>query len=414
MQPFSLFASTAPGLEPLLERELREMGIVAKAEAGGAAWQGGLEQMYEANLRSRISSRVTLRIAEFRARAFYELERHADRVEWERFVLPGAAVRLRVTSGKSKLYHESAIAERILTAITARVGGIVGDKVPAADEEDAERAESTVDDGDATVGLPTSGGTGGSPSEAPEASGQMFVVRFHRDRCMISADSSGELLHRRGYRLAVAKAPLRETLACAMLRAAGWDADAPLLDPFCGAGTIPIEAALAARRIAPGLARAERVPRSYAFESWAEHDAGLWARVVERARSEILPGAPVPIIGSDRDAGAIEAAHSNAARAGVAADIELSERTLSAAAPPSLPGGWLVTNPPYGLRVGERDRLRNLYAALGRFGRERLPGWTIAYLSADPRLDAQTGIALEEAVRTRNGGIPVRVVVGRV
>ena len=407
MEPLSLFAITAPGLESLLERELREMGIGARAEPGGCAWEGRREEMFDANLRSRIASRVVVRVAEFKARAFYELERHAKRVEWERFVSPGAAVRLRVTSGKSKLYHESAIAERILAAIAARVGDVVA-AAAAADDDDRVGREDAADD--AQIGAALVAGDG--EPDGPDDTGQMFVVRFHRDRCTISADSSGELLHRRGYRLAVAKAPLRETLACAMLRASGWDARAPLVDPFCGAGTIPVEAALAARRIAPGLARASREPRRYGFERWAEHDAATWARVVDRARGEILGSAVAPILGSDRDSGAVQAALTNAARAGVEADVDLSERTLSAMAPPPGPG-WLVTNPPYGLRVGERERLRNLYAALGSVARERLPGWTIAFLSADPRLEDQTGIELEEQVRTRNGGIPVRVVVGR-
>lgn len=461
MTSLSLFAVTAPGLEPLAEAELREMGIEAKAEPGGVAWEGDQAQMQAANLRLRTASRVLVRVAEFKARAFYEMERHTDRIAWERFVGEGSAVRVRVTSSKSKLYHEGAIEERILRSIGKRVGGITGLGAMRAgeDEEDdevdvgsegpgpvLETSTQNVDAGDPAApvdadgadrgarhpggramaadpdapapgrdpdGARTPGGDeAGAATEAGEPPAQMFVVRFHRDRCTISADSSGELLHRRGYRLAVARAPLRETLACAMLRASGWPGDAPLLDPLCGAGTVVIEAALMARRIAPGLARADRAPRRYSFEQWPEHDAAGWADVVERAVSEILDAAPAPIQGSDRDAGAVEAALANAARAGVAGDVEITERVITAVAPPPGPG-WLVTNPPYGHRVGDADRLRNLYAALGRVARERLGGWTVALLSADPRLDAQTGISLDEVVRTRNGGIPVRVAVGR-
>jgi putative N6-adenine-specific DNA methylase len=388
MPPYSIFVVTAPGLEPLVERELLEMGVRGVAEPGGVAWEGDLEQLYDANLRLRAASRVVVRVAEFGARAFYEMERHVTRVPWERFVAPGSVVRLRVASTRSRLYHERAIEERVLRAIDGRVGGIAA--APAGDPAGDPEAEA----------------------EAPAPAGQMFVVRFHRDRCTISADTSGELLHRRGYRLAVAKAPLRETLACAMLRAAGWDCAAPLLDPFCGAGTIPIEAALAARRIAPGLARADRAPREYRFQAWGEHDAGVWSRVVDRAAGEILDAAPGRILGSDRDAGAVEAARANADRAGVGGDIELGQAALSAITPPAGPG-WLVTNPPYGLRVGERKRLRNLYASFGRIARERLEGWTVAMLGADPVLEAQTGIRFRDALRTRNGGIPVRVIVGR-
>src|SRR5690606_21549021 len=142
--------------------------------------------------------------------------------------------------------------------------------------------------------------------------GQLVVVRFLRDECLVSADASGALLHRRGYRRAVAKAPLRETLAAAMLTAVGWDGSVPLVDPFCGSGTIPIEAALIARRIAPGIASAELAPRAFAFERWPSFEAGTWSEVVVSARAEVRDATRHPIRGSDRDAGAIAAARANA------------------------------------------------------------------------------------------------------
>lgn len=379
-----LFAITAPGLEPLAAAELRALGMDAKPEPGGVAWSGTAAQLYDASLRLRTASRVTVLAAEFRARTFFELERHARRVPWERWIARGGAVRLRVTSRKSKLYHEGAIAQRVLEAIEHRVGPLAASGV---DEED----EGGEDAGDA----------------------QLFIVRFSRDGCTIRADASGALLHLRGYRQALARAPLRETLAAAMLLGAGWDGAAPLMDPMCGSGTIPIEGALLARRIAPGLANPARTPRAYAFTAWPDFDPARWSATVDRARDEILPASPVPILGSDRDEGAIAAALANAERAGVAGDVELSARAVSAIDPP--PGaGWMVINPPYGVRVGERDPLRNLYAALGRTLRARCPGWTLALLSPDPGLERQVGLPLEETLRTSNGGIPVRLVVGRV
>jgi len=380
----SLFAITAPGLEPLAQAELRAMGIDAAAEPGGVSWTGGADDLCAANLRLRTASRVTVLAAEFRARTFFELERHARKVPWERWIPRGAAVRLRVTSKKSKLYHEGAIAQRVLEAIEHRVGPLAASGV-VSDEEGGEDA------GDA----------------------QLFIVRFVRDACTIRADASGALLHLRGYRQALARAPLRETLAAAMLLGSRWEGDSPLLDPMCGSGTLPIEAALIARRIAPGLANPHREPRRYAFHAWPEFDAARWAAAVDRARGEIRPSAGVPILGSDRDEGAIGAATANAARAGVSEEVELSVRPVSAVDPP--PGlGWVVINPPYGVRVGERDPLRNLYAALGRTLRARCPGWTLALLSPDRVLEGQVGIPLDEALRTSNGGIPVRLVVGRV
>jgi putative N6-adenine-specific DNA methylase len=382
---FPLFAVTAPGLEELCAHELRWMGVAGVAEPGGVAWEGTRAELYDANLRLRLASRVLVRVAEFRARTFFELERHARKVPWERFVTPGGAVRLRVSSRKSKLYHEGAIAQRLLDAVERSVGG-----------------------------LRDAGAAGGSDEEEDEgAEGQLFVVRFHYDRCTVSADASGALLHLRGYRQALAKAPLRETLAAAMLLGSGWDGSAPLLDPMCGSGTVAIEGALLARRIAPGLASAERAPRRYAFLDWPDFDTRLWAGTVERAAGEVLAAAPAPIQGSDRDAGAVEAARANAARAGVLDDLALDVCPLSAVASP--PGtGWLLSNPPYGVRVGETEGLRNLYAALGRVAREKLPGWTLGLLSADRGLEAQVKVRFAEALRTRNGGIPVRLVVGRV
>ena len=380
-----LFAVAAPGLEAICAAELRALGIAAAAEPGGAAWEGTMDDLRRANLWLRTAGRVVVRAGSFHARSFIELERHARRVPWERWITRGRAVRLRVTSKKSKLYHEGAIAERLLGFIEDRVGGLGASSAAKGPEDEGD------DGGDA----------------------QLFVVRVHRDEVTVSADSSGALLHLRGYRQALAKAPLRETLAAAMLRGAGWIGDTPLLDPMCGSGAIPIEAALLARGVAPGLAAASREPRAFAFTAWPGHDAAAWDRAVAEARAAILSASPVPVAGSDRDAGAIEAARANAERAGVAGDVDFAVRPVSAMEPP--PGrGLLVCNPPYGVRVGEIDALRNLYAALGRTARARCPGWTVALLAAERKLEAQVGIPFAEAFRTSNGGIPVRLAVGVV
>jgi putative N6-adenine-specific DNA methylase len=374
-----IFIVTAPGLESLASQELAALGISTVEEAGGLGADATREQLYAANLHLRTVSRVLVRVAEFRARTFFELERHAARVDWAAFTTPGRPVRLRVTSRKSKLYHQRAIEQRLLQAI----------------------------------GAPTAAPAGGDEEEEGTAAEQLFVVRFLHDRCTISADSSGSLLHLRGYRQAVARAPLRETLAAAMLMGIGWRGQGPLVDPLCGSGTIPIEAALIARRIAPGLASAERTSRRFSFEEWPDFEADVWRSVVERAREAILPAAPVRILGSDRDDGAIRAAEANAARAGVAGDVELAVRPVSAL-PEVGAEGWLVTNPPYGVRVGETEGLRDLYAALGAAARRALPGGRVALLSAERRLEGQLRIPLREALSTRNGGIPVRLVVGEV
>jgi putative N6-adenine-specific DNA methylase len=244
--------------------------------------------------------------------------------------------------------------------------------------------------------------------DASPSSTQLFVVRIVDDQCVISADSSGELLHRRGYRQEVAKAPLRETLAAAMLLASGWQKNDPLVDPMCGSGTIPIEAALLGRRIAPGLGR------GFQFMTWKSFDRPMWEDTVSKARETILD-AGVRISGSDRDAGAIEAAMRNAARAGVANDLEFSESSLSAslAELPDLENrktGWIVTNPPYGIRLDDNADIRNLYAATGS-ALSRKPGWRIGVLTPDASMARQLRVPLRSRFATQNGGIPVSFLV---
>jgi putative N6-adenine-specific DNA methylase len=387
------YAVVAPGLERLAADELRTIGIAPRergtggsagggaasdAEAGGVAFTANDEQLFEANLRLRTASRVIVRVAEFRATAFHELERLARGVPWDAFVAPGGAARLRVTCRKSRLYHSDGVAQRVADAITRRVGGvtIAGGKRDADDEQEA--------------------GT-------PDPPAQLFVVRFAHDVCTISADSSGDLLHRRGYRLATAKAPLRETLAAAMLLAMEYDGSTPLMDPMCGAGTIAIEAALIARRIAPGIAR------TFACERWPGAPTRKYAEHRATAREQALPRANSPIIASDRDAGGVTATLANAERAGVAADIGVHMGALSAMTPPA-GRGLVLTNPPYGARVSAGGDVRNLYAQLGNVARAKCAGWTIAFLSADRAMEAQLKLPLIETLRFKNGGIPVRLV----
>jgi len=368
----SFFAISSPGLEGILARELKNLGIsIGKSVAGGVEFRGNREDLWRVNLWSRVANRVVERAAEFHASSFHELERRAKKIEWDRYVSTGSSVRFRVTCRKSKLYHSDAVGERLANA-AAKAGAVV------AQDSDDEQSENDA---------------------------QLFMVRIANDVCTVNADSSGPLLHRRGYRQAVAKAPLRETLAAAMLIECGWDKSTPLVDPMCGSGTIAIEGAMMARNMAPG------VRRNFAFENWPDHDATGWKSLIDNARSAELPRAKASILASDRDAGAATASIENAKRAGVLEDIDIQNQSLSDIELPSS-GGWIVSNPPYGLRIGDTGTLRNLYARIGKILRENGAGWSLALLSADKTLDAQLGIPLKERFRTSNGGIPVRLVVG--
>ena len=208
-EPLEAFAITAPGIARIAAGELSRAGLAVSAvESAGVTFKGGLREVYAANLRLRSASRVIVRSARFQARTFAELERHAGKVAWTRFLAADRAFEVRVTSRKSRLYHSGAVAERISRVI--RDGSGARELEVAGDEQhEGERS-------------------------------QLIIVRIERDECTVSIDSSGALLHMRGYRRASAKAPMRETIAAAILLASGWRPNEPLFDPFCGSGTIPI------------------------------------------------------------------------------------------------------------------------------------------------------------------------------
>jgi putative N6-adenine-specific DNA methylase len=379
-QVLSCFAAVTPGLESFAIAEAEALGLKPIAEPGGFAWQGTAESALVANIGLRIASRVLVRLSSFEARSFAELERHARKIEWARVIAPGESVRFRVTCKKSKLYHSDAVAQRLADAVKRSLPGVR-----------AEGASIGEDDTD----------------DVPEDAA-LIVVRVMRDRCTVSADSSGALLHRRGYRLASMKAPLRETIAAGMLAASGWDAASPLVDPLCGSGTIAIEAALLARHVAPGW------QRSFAMERWPTVPPGLGEGVRERMRGNGASLSGATIVASDRDAGAISAARENAGRATVQDDTTFDVHSLSAAVFPKSATGWVVTNPPYGVRVGDADRVRDLWAQLGNVLRDRAPGWRLAVLSPDAALDRQLRFPLRAAAALSNGGIPVRIMVGDI
>jgi putative N6-adenine-specific DNA methylase len=380
-----IFAVSAPGLEPFTSQELRQMGISLAASAtapgnpageeeGGIEFSGYRKDIYRANLHLRTASRILVRLGEFYAASFSELRKKASRLPWEKYLKPGQPVSSHVTCRKSRLYHSDAVAERVQGAIEDHMGK------PSAITKPAK--------------------------EGDEGASQLIIVRLNNDMCTISIDSSGELLHRRGYRLETAKAPLRETLAAGLLLASGWDGVAPLIDPFCGSGTIPIEAALMANHIPPGL------KRRFSFMEWPGFSVLEWQKLLAEAQTMMEP-APVQIIASDRDAGAIQIVQSNAERAGVAQAIQANCQAVSAIDPPASPG-WIVTNPPYGVRVSSNHDLRNLYAQFGKTLRLKCPGWKFGILCSDPQLLGNTGLEYTKIVNLVNGGIAVRFAIGQV
>ncbi len=382
---FQIFAPTAPGLESIAAGELKSLGVRGRQEIGGVAFDGDLDRIYQANLWLRTASRVVVRLGQFHASTFYELERRSKKLPWQDFLPENGSVEVRVTCRKSKLYHSDAVAERLLSVIAGVAPSGTEMKVGNLPDEEQEEYQEK------------------------GSSRQLFIVRIVHDQCEISADTSGELLHRRGYRKEVAKAPLRETLAAAMLLASGWDGrrGEALLDPMCGSGTIPIEAALIARGIAPGL------ERDFQFMHWPTFNRDLWNGILEKARASVT-NPTLDIVGADRDAGAIRAAMHNAERAGVGRDVRFSAESLSGSIAKienvANGEGWILTNPPYGVRVGESEDLRDLYATLGN-ALETKRGWRIGILTSDAVLAAQVRLPLRPRFSTSNGGIPVSFLV---
>lgn len=376
---FDAFAVAAPGVEPLIAAELTGLGIAGPDVVdGGVEFKASRKTLYEANLHLRTASRVLVRLARFRAMTFAELEKRAKRVPWDTVLRRGAQVVLRVTCKKSRLYHSGAVAERLERDLVERLGAVV--------------VRTKSDDDSAT--------------DTPADEAQLIVVRFDHDHCTISADSSGAHLHQRGYRTSVTEAPMRETLAAALLLASGWDQRSPLIDPFCGSGTIPIEAALLAASIAPGK------HRSFRFMQWPGYDPSEWHRIHAKAVAQESPDAVPPILGYDRSAASIRAATENAERARVT-NLVRFEKQDALRVDPETATGFVVTNPPYGVRLGDAGESRRLMAGFGVALRERFSGWHVT-LMAPAQLERTMRIPLETKLKTTNGGLRVHFLAGVV
>jgi putative N6-adenine-specific DNA methylase len=385
------FAVVAPGLEEVARAEVAALpgavDVAAVDGGGGVEWRGPAEAGARANLWLRIATRVLVRVGTVEAREFAKLRRGLARLPWASFVPAGATIAVRATTTRCRLYHTGAIAEQVLLG--------VGDAVR--DVRAFEKAAVTATD-DAT-----------RDDDAPNATTTIYV-RGVGDAFTFSVDATGELLHRRGARTEIGAAPLRETLAAGVLALAGWTPAEPLFDPMCGAGTIPIEAAMQATGRAPGL------DRTFAYESWPVFTAHpeIARALLDEARAAIraTPSGGA-IAGSDRDPNVIASAERNAARAGVEARVTFSCAALEDARPPAGPG-LVVLNPPYGRRLGDPRRIEREYRDLGRALRARFPGWRAAVLAPARVSPAALALSRPTHVPLVNGGLRVNLIVGRV
>ncbi|MEM6931803.1 MAG: class I SAM-dependent RNA methyltransferase [Myxococcota bacterium] len=356
-----------PGLEAVLHEELGELGIAAELIEGGATFPASVGALHRIHWWGRTATRVWVRLGRFPAVTLDALAQGVRRLPWARFVQPRQPLDVRVTAHSSRLRHRDRVGKKVGLAI-----------------EDALRGPSR------------------RPRHGPRPPTAQILVRIVEDVAELSVDASGEALYRRGWRRDVGEAPLRENIAAAVLRIAGWDPAEPLVDPMCGAGTFPIEAATIALGLPAGKGR------RFAFESWPEHDAEVW----NRFRREPHRGATEPHVrGSDRNERVVRAARNNASRAGVGSKVRFD---VAAAAglerPPGRPG-LVVCNPPWGERIkGVRAAWRDLGTSLKRaFG-----GWRVALLVPRDQCLRDAGLTLPKVASLRVSGLRVAVCVGRI
>jgi putative N6-adenine-specific DNA methylase len=359
-----------PGFEDLVEAELRALGLDTHRVAGGVEFTGSWPDVWRANLWCRVASRVLVRVAEFSAETFPSLEKGLAAVTWGEWLPPGAAVDVRAAKHKTRLYHTGKVAEVL--------SGVLGKALGVGPPGEAERGE-------------------GRDGEGSGDNAHRLHVRIDGPRVTVSLDTTGEHLHRRGYRVEAGPAPLRENLAAALLLRARWDGSEPLLDPFCGSGTFPIEAALLALRIPPGRGRA------FAFEGLPGFRPKDWNSVRGKAEAGILRVLPAPVFGSDRDPRAVALAARSARRAGLADHVQVAVAELAELEAPAA-SGLLVANPPYGVRLGgEGSALRSLGAALrGSFAGWR---WAAVVPEENRRAGRELGLPATERLVFRSGGL---------
>ena len=356
MSPLGLFAVATPGLEAPLLAEARALGFEARGVPGGVEVTGGWPEIWRANLVLRGAVRVLARVAEFRAMHLAQLDKRCRKIDWAALLPKGARVKVEASCRKSRIYHDRAAGQRLERAVSDALGP---------------------PEGDLTFGL---------------------RLRIEDDLATISLDTSGEPLHRRGHKQWVGKAPMRETMAAMFLAQSGYRGTEAVVDPMCGSGTFVLEAAEIAAGFQPGRAR------RFAFEALPGFDpAGFEALSHAGRETDIM------CYGFDRDQGAIQGAAANADRAGLARQTQFARQSVSELQPPEGPPGLVITNPPYGARIGNRKLLFGLYAALGKTMTERFAGWRLGMVTSDGGLAKATGLSLTAGPPIDHSGTKIRL-----
>lgn len=378
-QPSQTYFATCPrGLEPPLEAELARLGAAQIARAsGGAAFTGEQQTCYRANLESRIATRILRRVAHSRYKSEQDIYEAAFRVPWHRWFSASRSIRVEVNAARSPL--------KSLEFVTLRIKDAVCDRF---------RAEC---------------------GRRPDVDTRTPQVRIHAflDAASVTLylDTSGDPLYKRGYRLQSVQAPLRENLAAGIIALSGWEPDEPLLDPMCGGGTLLAEAAMIALGIAPGLGR------GFGFERLEDFDSGLWKALRERARESRSSERKPALFGSDLHAREVDRARENLRAAGLEGVVKLKQANVTDLRPSALGGagaGVIIMNPPYGVRVGEREELASLYPRLGDWLKQHFAGWRCYIFSGDPALPKGMHLRASRRTPLYNGPIECRLYEYRI
>ncbi len=366
-------ATAAAGSEGVVAEELDALGLDSiERVGGGVAFACERPGLYRALIGLRAANRLLVQVGRFNAFTHDRLYKGVRRVAWEAWLDPDATLAVDVhLGGKNRwVQHGGFTVLRVKDAICDRLREVTGRR-PSIDKRHPQ---------------------------------VRVHARVRDNRAAIYLDASGEPLYRRGWRVAGHPAHLRESLAAAILLLTGWRGERPLFDPLCGSGTLLIEAALIAARIAPGLAPG----RGYACHRWRGFDPAVWEEAVAAVRAQVELERCPPIVGSDRDPEAVAATRANAEAAGVGEVVRVAVAEVGAARPPAGPG-LVVTNPPYGERLGEKRALATLYAELGHLLKGRCPGWDAYLLSGDRDLTRHLHLRASRRWPLRNGPIDCRL-----
>ncbi len=365
MQTYSLIATAASGIESLVNRELKELGYKTQTENGRVRFEGNAIDIARTNLWLRTADRVKIIVGEFKATTFESLFDQTYDLPWEDILPLDANFPVSGKSQKSKLHSVPNCQRIVKKAIAKKIMTYYSRTQPLAE-------------------------TG---SHYP------IEVSLVKDHVIISLDTSGSSLFKRGYRSEKGGAPLKENMAAALVLLTTWHADRPLYDPTCGSGTILIEAAMMGRKIAPGL------QRSFAAEDWTYFHPEVWAIERQKARQQIKADLQMDILGCDIDGRMIEIAKANASKAGVADTIEFKQMQLSDFVPKK-DYGILIANPPYGDRLLDKDQVHHLYQQMGEIY-QKMPTWSKYILTSDEAFEDYYGKKATKKRKLYNGALKV-------